>query len=211
MFHKQISRKYVGGSNKMHHEVRTSLRRHLTSGAGIRPHGTGITPHGAGDRIPNPSGAGPVDKWFKQAGKDIGKFLTSSGVRKTSKVLRGIFSPLVKNLLPAAIDAGTPLLSAIPGVGPALSVAATALKPQIKSGLLKGIDAGNQFAESKGYGMRGGRSMVGGGAVQGVDLTDEDIRRQSAKPGVALDKHSISLLDGIIGSKKTVGRGLARM
>ena len=143
-------------------------------------------------------GEGIAD-WFKQAGKDIKKtftrdvprVLTSAPVKSVIKDIRGVAVPIVKEkVLPQVIDYGISALPLIPKVGIPLGIAGEMAKPYIKQGAEKLIDLGDKEAEKAGYGAQ----------YQGFNLNKEQINHIGSKD-VALDRHSIDILDGILGKR----------
>lgn len=200
---KGIQKTYIGGKFLPHHIIND--RRYVS----VFINGKGLTPHGAGMKgeIPNPSGAGltphgvsgdgKVGDWFKKAVRDTGRFLTSKPVRQISRTLRGVATPLIKQMLPSLIDQAVQASAFIPAVGPAVSMVGQVAKDPLKKGLIAGIDYGNVQAEKAGYGAQ----------YQGYNLNKRQIDHLGAKD-VALDKHSVDILDGILGKR---GAGIMRM
>lgn len=96
-----------------------------------------------------------VGKALKRVAKGVKRFVTSKPFRNVVRAARkNIITPALLKLAPQAISALPGLLKAIPGVGAPASLAASAFSGQLNSLAKKGIEAGDKFAESKGYGVR---------------------------------------------------------
>lgn len=121
--------------------------------------GDGIRLRGEGDKygrgIIIRGGKINVGKALKRVAKGVKRFVTSKPFRNVVRAARkNIITPALLKLAPQAISALPGLLKAIPGVGVPASLAATAFNSQLNDLASKGIQAGDKFAESKGYGVR---------------------------------------------------------
>lgn len=153
--------------------------------------GQGLVPHGGQIE------GGNILKSLKKGFKQVGKFFTSKGTKSAIRMVRQAVVPHLRKALPALMPLLLKATNAIPVVGPALS--AVTSNPVVSSlateGSIRGIDALNNLAQSKGYGVS---------VKDGVKYT----RKQLAQTTKGLDKHSLGLLNNMMVSAPVKGRGL---
>lgn len=224
-----IQREYIGGRALPVCMVKTAVSP-LLRGNGLTPFG-GSCGSGVRGEIPSPSGAGlipfggglvpfggavmgdgKVEDFFNKLGRDTKRAFTSKKFKGAVKFLRGIATPILKTVIPTLIDEGAKLATS---AHPVAGVLAGVLKDPAKKGLTSLVDLGNAEASKAGYGAsrgfkEGGAFPLenkGGAQFQGFNYSKPQIDLLGSKD-VELDRHSIDILDSILGKR---GGGLRRV
>ncbi len=171
----------------------------MRRGQGIGPLGSGIKPFGTGMSMQGGSAKSffkGIEKGFQRAGRDTKKFLTSKPFKSAIRLIRNTASPIIRKMIPELISRGADATALIPGVGPAVQPFAKALSPLATKGVLKGLDLGEKFAESKGY----------GNPLEAVKYTKRQLGKQNHRR--ALDMRDLNTFARVAVSAPIRGRGL---